>query len=102
MSKDLEIAVVHGSSQEHLLMELGRAAEQLVGLIVFSSPAFAPNVIRNLLSEAVESNAARLVAAEMVIGCRQKEICEFRGLGKNVLGHSTFTPVGELVLADSD
>ncbi|MEE9705799.1 hypothetical protein [Aeromonas veronii] len=45
--------------------------------------------------------AAGFVAIELVSDGEEDLVCAMRGSGKKASGHGTFTPVGELVLANS-
>lgn len=48
-----------------------------------------------------DGSAASGIAVQAVSDGSYNLVCAFRGPGKNALGHGTFTPVGELVLANS-
>lgn len=49
----------------------------------------------------LDGSAAGGVAVKAVSDGSYNLVCTFRGPGKNALGHGTFTPIGELVLANS-
>lgn len=49
----------------------------------------------------LDGAAAGFIAIELVGDGEEDLVCAMRGSGKNALGHGTFTPVGELVLANT-
>ncbi|OAH88267.1 hypothetical protein BHR41_02455 [Aeromonas salmonicida subsp. salmonicida] len=95
------VAVVLCCQVQHQAVALWDSAKALVGYDSLFCQLLAADIVGNGAGTAMKGDSAGVVSAQSVGDRGNDFVGSIRGSGKNVLGHGTFTPVGELVLADS-
>jgi hypothetical protein len=89
------VTVELGAPVEHCAVSAGGGTKQAVGSGTLLLKFLAADIVGNGAGTAMKGDSAGVVSAQSVGDRGNDFVGSIRGSGKNVLGHGTFTPVGE-------